>query len=57
MWTISELVRHVNLDPSMIHKFSLLKNVKISKETKICGHSRKQRTKISITAQFEEEIL
>ena len=40
-----------------IDKFSDLKNLNISKETKIYRHSWKQRAKISITAKFEEEIL
>ncbi len=40
-----------------IDKFSDLKNLNISKETKIYHHSWKQRAKISITAKFEEEIL
>ncbi len=42
---------------SIIDKFSDLKNLNISKETKIYRHSWKQRAKISITAKFEEEIL
>ncbi len=41
---------------TLIDKFSDLKNLNISKETKIYGHSWKQRAKISITAKFEEEI-
>ena len=40
-----------------IDKFSDLKNLNISKETKIYRHSWKQRAKISITVKFEEEIL
>ena len=40
-----------------IHKFSDLKNLSISKETKIYRHSWKQRAKISVTVKFEEEIL
>ncbi len=40
-----------------IDKFSDLKTLNISKETKIYRHSWKQRTKISITAKFEKEIL
>ena len=40
-----------------IDKFSDLKTLNISKETKIYCHSWKQRAKISITAKFEEEIL
>ncbi len=40
-----------------ITKFSDLKNLNISKETKFYRHSWKQRAKISITAKFEEEIL
>ncbi len=39
-----------------IDKFSDLKNLNVSKETKIYRHSWKQRAKISITAKFEEEI-
>ena len=41
----------------VIHKFSDLKTLNISKETKIYRHSWKQRAKITITAKFEEEIL
>ncbi len=40
-----------------IDKFSDLKTLNISKETKIYRHSWKQHAKISITAKFEEEIL
>ncbi len=40
-----------------IDKFSDLKTLNISTETKIYRHSWKQRDKISITAKFEEEIL
>ncbi len=42
---------------SQIDKFSDLKTLNISKETKIYRHSWKRRAKISITAKFEEEIL
>jgi hypothetical protein len=40
-----------------MEKFSDLKNLNISKQTKIYRNSWKQRVKISITAKFEEEIL
>ncbi len=40
-----------------IDKFSDLKYLNKSKETKIYRHSWKQRAKISITAKIEEEIL
>ena len=40
----------------IIDKFSDLKTLNISKETKIYRHNWKQRTKISITAKFKEEI-
>ena len=40
-----------------LDKFSDVKTLNISKETKIYRHSWKQRAKISITAKFEEEIL
>ncbi len=40
-----------------IDKFSDLKTLNISIETKIYRHSWKQRAKISIAAKFEEEIL
>ena len=40
-----------------IDKFSDLKTLNISKETKLYRHSWKQRAKISVTAKFEEEIL
>ena len=42
---------------SLIDKFSDLKNLKTSKETKIHFHSWKESTKISITAMFGGEIL
>ena len=42
---------------SQIDKFSDLKTLNISKETKIYRHSWKRRAKISITAKFEEEII
>ncbi len=42
---------------SGIDKFSDLKNLNISTETKIYRPNWKQRAKISITAKFEEEIL
>ncbi len=41
----------------LIDRFSDLKTLNISKETKIYRHSWKQCTKISITAKFQEEIL
>ena len=41
----------------VIDRFSDLKTLNISKETKNYRYSWKQRTKISITAKFEEEIL
>ncbi len=40
-----------------IDKFSDLKNLNISKETKIYRNSWKQRAKISTIVKFEEEIL
>ena len=46
-----------NMADILIDKFSDLKKLNISKETKIYRHSWKQHAKISITAKFEEEIL
>ncbi len=54
---LGELVCANKQKANVIDIFSVLKNLNISKETKLCHHSCKQRAKISITTKFEEEIL
>ena len=52
-----ELFQNYQVSILGVEKFSDLKTLNISKETKIYRHSWKQHAKISITAKFEEEIL
>ncbi len=52
-----ELFQNYQVSILGIEKFSDLKTLNISKETKIYRHSWKQHAKISITAKFADEIL